>query len=74
MGFAFEPAGIPYPFSHLGDPQRGLERTTDSDIKSFGSVAKKAFYCSGRIVAAVAQLVERILGKDEVMGPNPISS
>jgi hypothetical protein len=25
-------------------------------------------------VAAVAQLVERVLGKDEVMGPNPISS
>ncbi len=25
-------------------------------------------------VAAVAQLVERFLGKDEVMGPNPISS
>jgi hypothetical protein len=25
-------------------------------------------------VAAVAQLVERILGKDEVMGPIPISS
>ena len=24
--------------------------------------------------AHVAQLVERILGKDEVMGPNPISS
>jgi hypothetical protein len=24
--------------------------------------------------AAVAQLVERVLGKDEVMGPNPISS
>ena len=26
------------------------------------------------IIAAVAQLVERVLGKDEVMGPNPISS
>jgi hypothetical protein len=26
------------------------------------------------IFAAVAQLVERVLGKDEVMGPNPISS
>ena len=25
-------------------------------------------------VAAVAQLVERVLGKDEVMGPSPISS
>ena len=25
-------------------------------------------------LAAVAQLVERVLGKDEVMGPNPISS
>ena len=25
-------------------------------------------------VAAVAQLVERVLGKDEVMGSNPISS
>ena len=24
--------------------------------------------------AAVAQLVERVLGKDEAMGPNPISS
>ena len=24
--------------------------------------------------AAVAQLVERVLGKDEVMGPSPISS
>ena len=32
---------------------------------------------SGRLIetrAAVAQLVERVLGKDEVMGPNPISS
>jgi hypothetical protein len=27
-----------------------------------------------RVVAAVAQLVERLLGKDEVMGSNPISS
>ena len=26
------------------------------------------------MTAAVAQLVERVLGKDEVMGPNPISS
>jgi hypothetical protein len=26
------------------------------------------------MLAAVAQLVERVLGKDEVMGPNPISS
>ena len=25
-------------------------------------------------IAAVAQLVERVLGKDEVMGPSPISS
>ncbi len=25
-------------------------------------------------LAAVAQLVERVLGKDEVMGSNPISS
>jgi hypothetical protein len=25
-------------------------------------------------VAAVAQLVERVLGKDEVTGPNPVSS
>ena len=25
-------------------------------------------------LAAVAQLVERVLGKDEVMGPTPISS
>ena len=28
----------------------------------------------GSGVAAVAQSVERVLGKDEVMGPNPISS
>ena len=28
----------------------------------------------GAGIAAVAQLVERVLGKDEVMGPNPISS
>ena len=27
-----------------------------------------------RTGAAVAQLVERVLGKDEVMGPSPISS
>ena len=27
-----------------------------------------------RTRAAVAQLVERVLGKDEVMGPTPISS
>ena len=26
------------------------------------------------MLAAVAQLVERVLGKDEVMGSNPISS
>jgi hypothetical protein len=26
------------------------------------------------MLAAVAQSVERVLGKDEVMGPNPISS
>ncbi len=26
------------------------------------------------MIAAVAQLVERVLGKDEVMGSNPISS
>ncbi len=25
-------------------------------------------------LAAVAQLVERVLGKDEVTGPNPVSS
>ncbi|GEM_PF-1866491 len=30
--------------------------------------------CCNRVPAAVAQLVERVLGKDEVMGPNPISS
>ena len=30
--------------------------------------------CTARVVAAVAQLVERLLGKDEVMGSNPISS
>ena len=29
---------------------------------------------SGLLYAAVAQLVERVLGKDEVMGPSPISS
>ena len=29
---------------------------------------------SGGSVAAVAQPVERVLGKDEVMGSNPISS
>ena len=27
-----------------------------------------------KLFAAVAQLAERVLGKDEVMGPNPISS
>ena len=26
------------------------------------------------VLAAVAQLVERVLGKDEVTGPNPVSS
>ena len=26
------------------------------------------------LLAAVAQLVERVLGKDEVTGPNPVSS
>jgi hypothetical protein len=34
---------------------------------------KALFYFLNRL-AAVAQLVERVLGKDEVMGPNPISS
>ena len=28
----------------------------------------------GILVAAVAQLVERVLGKDEVTGPSPVSS
>ena len=32
-------------------------------------------FCQGGSgIAAVAQLVERVLGKDEVMGPSPISS
>jgi hypothetical protein len=30
--------------------------------------------CLSHMDAAVAQLVERVLGKDEVMGPSPISS
>ena len=30
--------------------------------------------CQGGVAAAVAQLVERVLGKDEVMGSSPISS
>jgi hypothetical protein len=30
--------------------------------------------CQGGFAAAVAQLVERVLGKDEVMGSSPISS
>jgi hypothetical protein len=34
---------------------------------------KSLFYFLN-MLAAVAQLVERVLGKDEVMGPNPISS
>ena len=34
----------------------------------FGAAAAELY------LAAVAQLVERVLGKDEVMGPNPISS
>ena len=33
-----------------------------------------ALFCFLNMLAAVAQLVERVLGKDEVMGPNPISS
>ena len=33
-----------------------------------------AYYILLAGIAAVAQSVERVLGKDEVMGPNPISS
>ena len=29
---------------------------------------------TGKVQAAVAQLVERVLGKDEVTGPTPVSS
>ena len=72
MDFAFEPAGIPYPFLAWVIHRGAYERTTDSYIKPFGSVAKRLLCIC--VVAAVAQLVEHILGKDEVMGSNPISS
>ncbi len=36
-----------------------------------GELEKRTLPCN---IAAVAQLVERVLGKDEVMGSSPISS
>lgn len=38
------------------------------------SLDPRILLCRRRCRAAVAQSVERVLGKDEVMGPNPISS
>jgi hypothetical protein len=50
----------------------------DAATKVFFSIGKQEIIGesgrSDREFAAVAQLVERVLGKDEVMGPNPISS
>jgi hypothetical protein len=50
--------GNPYPFAWKVVLAYGIRNPE----KAFNSVA------------AVAQLVERVLGKDEVMGSNPISS
>ncbi len=47
----------------------GLVEGVESSFEFESSAAK-----SRLTLAAVAQLVERVLGKDEVMGPNPISS
>jgi hypothetical protein len=57
----FEPGyvkGNPYPFAWKAVSVRGI-RNPEKALNS---------------IAAVAQLVERVLGKDEVMGSNPISS
>ncbi len=37
-------------------------------------LVRQAGRAAGIYIAAVAQLVERVLGKDEVMGSSPISS
>jgi hypothetical protein len=57
----------------LGSGARGI-------VRIFGHTGMVSCFFSYSIhdcyscVAAVAQLVERVLGKDEVMGPSPISS
>ena len=51
---------------------RGVRRTNGgSDV---GCGARYSVRRSGNGVAAVAQLVECVLGKDEVTGSNPVSS
>ncbi len=49
-----------------------VQASLDKDISIFAAIARDAKY--EYCIAAVAQLVERVLGKDEVMGSNPISS
>ena len=40
----------------------------------FSGLQARAGLAGREIAAAVAQLVERVLGKDEVTGPSPVSS
>ncbi len=57
-------------------PVSGRFRAEHHTIRNCRAVAKPGKKPAKKVVciAAVAQLVERVLGKDEVMGPTPISS
>ncbi len=57
-------------YNGTGETERIKEETTR--VRRLVAAAFPAATPSHQ--AAVAQLVERVLGKDEVMGPNPISS
>ena len=54
--------------------KNGLRRGRQAGILRMGCVECWAFRDLAWISAAVAQLVECVLGKDEVVGSNPTSS
>ena len=58
---------VRYPSPALVEPK---------EVKTKGALKKRYDWgcAASKKLAAVAQLVERVLGKDEVMGSNPISS
>ena len=58
---------VRYPSPALVEPK---------EVKTKGALKKRYDWgcAASKKLAAVAQLVERVLGKDEVMGSSPISS
>ena len=62
-------------FNRAGAGNKGNVRIFQyTDKAGYLVLIRSASWFGRSSVAAVAQSVERVLGKDEVMGPNPISS